>query len=157
MVVAATDSPACQRRVNAVALAARKPAAYPAFWVAARIRDAEVGEILWVRPGRQTPCYECATAFRQKAADTQAGRGARVDIQLVALATAQVVAALADPADEHPAILDPQRNAIYLHGLTPTSPAALGSQPVTLSLAPGQGISGQRRRGDAHGEPGEAR
>lgn len=122
VVVAATDSPACQRRVNEVALAAGKPAAFPAIWVDPRLRDAEVGEILWVRPGHQTPCYECATAFRQAAADTQAARGARIDIQLVALATAHIVAALAEPADEHSAILDPQRTAIYLHGLTPTSP-----------------------------------
>jgi len=55
VVVAATDSAACQRHVNQVALAAGRSAVYPAAWVDPRIRDAEVGEILWVRPGRQTP------------------------------------------------------------------------------------------------------
>ncbi|MFH8773684.1 ThiF family adenylyltransferase [Streptomyces sp. NPDC017958] len=130
VVVAATDSARCQRRVNTVALAAGKPAVYPAVWVDVRVRDAEVGEILWVLPGRRTPCYECAAEFRNGAADAQAARGARVDIQLVALATAQVVAALADPDDEHAAILDPQRTAIYLHGLTPTSSAIRAAFPT---------------------------
>ena len=32
VVVAATDSAACQRRVNQVALAAGRPAVYPAVW-----------------------------------------------------------------------------------------------------------------------------
>lgn len=127
VVVAATDSVACQRQVNRVALAAGKPAVYPAVWVDPRIRDAEVGEILWVLPGRRTPCYECAAAFRQGGSDSQAARGARVDIQLVALATAQVVTALANPQDDRSAILDRRRNAVYLHGLTPTSP---GIRPV---------------------------
>lgn len=122
VVVAATDSAACQRGVNRVALAVGRPAVYPAVWVDPRIRDAEVGEILWVLPGRRTPCYECATAFRRTAADTQAARGARVDIQFIALATARVVTALAHPDDDRSAILDPRRTAIYLHGFTPTSP-----------------------------------
>jgi hypothetical protein len=114
-----------------VALAAGKPAVYPAVWVDPRIRDAEVGEILWVLPGRRTPCYECAAAFRQATADTQAARGARVDIQLVALATAQVVTALAHPDDDRSAILDPRRTAIYLHGLTPTSPGVRATFPTS--------------------------
>ncbi|MFJ5900981.1 HesA/MoeB/ThiF family protein [Streptomyces sp. NPDC093064] len=131
VVVAATDSAVCQRHVNHVALAVGTPAVYPAVWVDPRIRDAEVGEILWVLPGRRTPCYECAVAFRQGTADTQAARGARVDIQLVALATAQVVTALAHPDDDRSAILDHQRNAIYLHGLTPTSPGVRATFPTT--------------------------
>lgn len=130
VVVAATDSAACQRHVNRVALAVGKPAVYPAVWVDPRIRDAEVGEILWVLPGRRTPCYECAAAFRRATADTQSARGARVDIQLVALATAQVVTALAHPDDDRSAILDPQRTAIYLHGLTPTSPGVRATFPT---------------------------
>ena len=94
---------------------------YPAVWVDPRIRDAEVGEILWVLPGRHTPCYECAAATRLGAPDAEAARGARADIQQVSLAAARVVAALLDPSDEQSAILDPERTAIYLHGLTPTS------------------------------------
>jgi hypothetical protein len=130
VVVAATDSAACQRHVNALALDVGRPAAFPAVWVDPRIRDAEVGEILWVLPDRRTPCYECAVAFRRGTADTDAARGARVDIQLVALATAQVVTALAHPDDDRSAILDPRRNAIYLHGLTPTSPGVRATFPA---------------------------
>jgi hypothetical protein len=131
VVVAATDSAACQRHVNRVALEVGTPAVFPAVWVDPRIRDAEVGEILWMDPDRTTPCYECAAAFRRGAADAQAARGARVDIQLVALATAQVVTALAHPEDERSAILDPRRTAIYLHGLTPTSPGVRATFPAS--------------------------
>lgn len=130
VVVAATDSVACQRHVNRLALAVGRPAVYPAVWVDPRIRDAEVGEILWVLPGRRTPCYECAAAFRRSASDTQAARGARVDIQLVVLATARIATALAHPDDAASAILDPRRNAVYLHGLTPTSPAVRSAFPT---------------------------
>ena len=122
VLVAATDSAACQRAVNKAALMAGRPAVFPAVWVDPRIRDAEVGEILWTLPGRRTPCYECAAAFRRAASDTQAARGARVDIQLIALATAQVVTALAHPDDARSALLDRRHTAIYLHGFTPTSP-----------------------------------
>ena len=131
VVVAATDSIACQRHVNRVALAVGAPAVYPAVWVDPRIRDAEVGEILWVLPGAHTPCYECAAAFRQSASDAQAARGARVDIQLVVLATAQIVSALAHPGDEGSVSLDPDSNAVYLHGLAPTSPAVRDAFPTS--------------------------
>ncbi|MEY9877548.1 hypothetical protein ABH931_007072 [Streptacidiphilus sp. MAP12-33] len=130
VVVAATDSADCQRLVNLVALEVGRPAVFPGVWVDPRIRDAEVGEILWVDPDRPTPCYQCAAAFRRGAADTQAARGARVDIQLVALATAQVVTALAHPESDRAGILDPERTAIYLHGLTPTSPGVQATFPL---------------------------
>lgn len=139
VVVAATDSVTCQRRINRVALAAGKPAVYPAVWVDSRVRDAEVGEILWVLPGRRTPCYECAAAFRHAGSDAQAARGARVDIQLVVLATAQIVAALAHPGGDRSAILDPDRSAVYLHGLTPTSPGV-------RAVFPAQGLSSRTVR-----------
>ncbi|SEL51302.1 HesA/MoeB/ThiF family protein [Streptacidiphilus jiangxiensis] len=130
VVVAATDSADCQHAVNLVALQTGTPAVFPGVWVDPRIRDAEVGEILWVDPQRPTPCYACAAAFRRGAADAQAARGARVDIQLVALATAQVVTALAHAEDDHAAILDPERTAIYLHGFTPTSAGVRATFPL---------------------------
>ena len=130
VVVAATDSIRCQRLVNAVALVTEKPAVYPAVWVDPRMRDAEVGEILWVLPGGHTPCYECSVTFRRGAPDADAARGARADIAQVSLATASVVAALLDPSDERSAILDPERTAIYIHGLTPTSPGIRGIFPT---------------------------
>jgi molybdopterin/thiamine biosynthesis adenylyltransferase/outer membrane protein assembly factor BamB len=131
VVVAATDEVPCQRRVNQVCLEVEKPAVFPAVWVDRRIRDAEVGEILWVLPGRNTPCYECWVSFRQASADAQAARGARIDIELIALATAQVVAALLNPTDLRSGILDPERTAIYIHGLTPTSPGIRRTFPTT--------------------------
>lgn len=131
VVVAATDSAACQRRVNHICLRAEKPAVYPAVWVDERVRDAEVGEILWVLPGRHTPCYECWVIFRQGEADAQAARGSRVDIQQISLATARVVAALLDRTDRSLAILDERRTAIYVHGLTPVSPGIRRAFPAS--------------------------
>lgn len=130
LVVAATDELDCQRRINRACLLAETPAVYPAVWVDDRVRPAEVGEVLWVLPGRHTPCYECAVTFRQGSLDAQAARGAMLDIQQLALATAHVVGALLDPADENSAILDPRRTLIYLHGFTPTSPRIRASFPV---------------------------
>ncbi len=130
VVVAATDELACQRRINEVCLEARRPAVYPGVWVDRQTRDAEVGEVLWVLPDQQTPCYECWVRFRRRSADAQAARGARVDIELVSVATAQVVAALLDPASPNSAILNPERTAIYTHGLTPTSRGIRGPFPA---------------------------
>lgn len=128
VVVAATDSVDCQRRVNQLCLAAEKPAVYPAVWVDdQRVRDAEVGEILWVLPGRHTPCYLCATAWRQAGADAQARGGTRVDIQVLVLATVQVVAALLDRTEASAGLLDPEQTCIYVHGFSPPSPAVRGA------------------------------
>ncbi len=121
VVVAATDNFACQQQVNRACLAAETPAVFPAVWVDPRIRAAEVLEIQWVLPGLHTPCYECAFAFRQSEADAQAARGARVDIQLLALTSAQVVMGLLNPNSDRAAMLDPERTCIYIHGFTPTS------------------------------------
>ena len=131
VVVAATDEAACQRRVNAACLAAGVPAVFPAVWVdPQRVRDAEVGEILWMVPGGGTPCYECWVSFRRASADAQAARGAGLDIQQVSLATAQVVLALLEPRNPSSAILDPDRTAVYVHGLTPTSPGVQAAFPT---------------------------
>ncbi len=121
VVVAATDMFECQRRVNRVCLTAEIDAVFPAIWVDARIRDAEVSEILWVLPGRHTPCFECAVAFRQSQPDAQAGRGTRLDMQQLAIATAQIIIGLIDPTDVRGALLDPERTAVYIHGFTPRS------------------------------------
>lgn len=138
VVVAATDVVECQRQVNAVCLAAEQPAVYPAIWVDQRLRDAEVGEILWVLPGRHTPCYLCATAWRQSGSDAEARGGTRADIKVLVLAAVQVVAGLLDRTDAPAGLLDPEQNLIYVHGFSPPSPAVRGafrgpglqSQPV---------------------------
>lgn len=43
-VVPATDSAACQRRVNELCNATANPPVYPRVWVNPRVDDAEVGE-----------------------------------------------------------------------------------------------------------------
>ncbi|NKQ52340.1 hypothetical protein HFP15_05545 [Amycolatopsis sp. K13G38] len=121
VVVAATDSPHCQLRVNEVAVATNTPAVYPAVWLDPRVRDAEVGEILWVPSDRRGPCYACAFPFRRWAPETHGARGARVDIQLIALCAAQVVLALLGGIDGRATILTPDRTVLYVHGLTPAS------------------------------------
>lgn len=130
LVVAATDNFECQRQVNRVCFEMEKQAVFPAVWVDPRLRDAEVGEVLWVVPGRHTPCYECAVAFREGSADAQAARGRRVDIQLLVNVTAQVVTDLLDLDDPRSRILDPERTCIYVHGFTPTSRGIRDSFPT---------------------------
>ncbi len=121
VVIAATDSVECQRRVNEVCLAAEVMAVYPGIWVDPRVRDAEVGEIIWVLPGRHTPCYLCATEWRQAGADAEARGGTRADIQVLVAATVSVVAGLLDPHAERAQILDEQRTYILVHAFMPTS------------------------------------
>ena len=91
LVVAATDSVECQRRINEVCLAAEAIAVYPAVWVGTHVRDAEVGEILWVLPGRHTPCYLCMTAWRPTGPGAEARGGTRADIKVLVLATVWVL------------------------------------------------------------------
>ncbi len=123
VVVAAADRVDCQMRVNDVCIATERLAVYPAIWVDPRVRDGEVGEILWVIPGGHTPCYACAMQWRQAGADTEARGGTGPDMEVVALATAWVVAGLLEPDDARSAILAQPRTLMYVHGFMPTSPA----------------------------------
>ena len=142
LVVAATDVQETQRRINRICLRAEVPAVYPGVWVDPRVHDAEVGEVLWVLPGRHTPCYQCAFIQHGHAPDADAARGSRLNIQQTVLATAQVVKALLNPEDADAAILDagdadhgvPSRNLIWLHGFTPTSPAVRAAFPNVNGL-----------------------
>jgi hypothetical protein len=61
LVIAATDSFACQAEVNSYALRTEVPAVFCGVWF-----EASVGEILYVVPGR-TPCYQCFAGFRRRA------------------------------------------------------------------------------------------
>ena len=130
VVVAATDMFECQRHINQLCLEAEVSAVYPGVWVDPRMRDAEVGEILWVLAGQHTPCFECAFSFRQSEADAQAGRGAQSDIKLLSLITSQVVAALINPRDPRAALLELDRTLITVHGFMPTSPAIRARFPT---------------------------
>src|SRR5213594_2276111 len=60
LIIAATDSFACESAINDYSLRENVPAVYGGCW-----GEASVGEILYVVPGR-TPCYECYAGFRRK-------------------------------------------------------------------------------------------
>ena len=59
LLIAATDSFACESAVNDYSLRHGVPAVYGGCW-----GEASVGEILYVIPGK-TPCYECYAGFRR--------------------------------------------------------------------------------------------
>jgi hypothetical protein len=121
LVVAATDSVDCQRRVNEICVAAEVTAVYPGIWVSAHVREGEVGEILWVRPDPRTPCYLCAMSWRTEGATAGARGHTRSDIQVLVSATVAVVAGLLDPRDERARLLDNEETLILVHGFMPTS------------------------------------
>jgi hypothetical protein len=121
VVVAATDSVECQRRINEVCVAARVPAAFPGIVIHRDLQDAEMGEILWVDPSRHTPCYFCATSWLSAASGAQARGGTGPDINLIALATVWVIAALLAPDEERSQILNAERTCLVVHGFMPTS------------------------------------
>jgi hypothetical protein len=123
VVVGATDSPECQRRINEVSLATETVAVYPGIWSGDHVGEAEVGEIFWVLPGRHSPCYLCATSWRNADVRAEARGGTGADVELLVLATLWVVAGLLDPHDPRAAILDHERTHILVHGLMPHSPS----------------------------------
>jgi hypothetical protein len=59
LIIAATDSFACESAINDYSLRENVPAVYGGCW-----GEASVGEILYVVPGK-TPCYECYAGFRR--------------------------------------------------------------------------------------------
>ncbi len=123
VIVAAIESVDCRLRINELCLAAEKPAVYPAVWVGGGVREAEVGEIFWMRPGRQTPCYVCLRRWRAEAGEGRTGHGTQTDIKYHVLATTSVIDALLNPDDERAGILDADRNLILVHGFMPPSEA----------------------------------
>ncbi len=66
LLIAATDSFACESAVNDYSLRHSIPAVYGGCW-----GEASVGEILYVTPGK-TPCYECYASFRRNTVDIPA-------------------------------------------------------------------------------------
>lgn len=121
-VVAATDSVDCQRCINSICVLL-KPAVYPGMWVQPGSRDSEAGEVLWVMSGGHTPCYMCATTWRQSSgSDVQARGGSITDIMPVAVATAEIAVALLNPEYEQAAMLDEERTLFLIHGFSPSSP-----------------------------------
>jgi molybdopterin/thiamine biosynthesis adenylyltransferase/outer membrane protein assembly factor BamB len=128
LVVAATDSPACQRRINEICVRAQVTAVYPGIWTGAGTgdHDAEIGEILWVRQGGRTPCYLCATSWRTGGAGAEARGGTRADIMVLVLATVSVITALLEPSSERARLLNEEETLILIHGFMPASTAFQG-------------------------------
>src|SRR3989454_2249499 len=116
LIIAATDSFACESAINDYSLRENVPAVYGGCW-----GEASVGEILYVVPGR-TPCYECYAGFRRNVdipADArkytdpdfdstkvpgQAGLWA--NILVITGVMFQVVLALLDPESDRKALID---------------------------------------------------
>ena len=123
VVVAATDSNDCQRRINELCLSQQVPAVYPGVWVGGDIPDAEVSEVLWVLPDRRTPCYLCATGWREAGGNAEARGGTGADIRTVVQAAVWVVAALLEPNDPRAALLNDERTLLLVHSFMPMSDA----------------------------------
>ena len=117
LLVAATDSFACESAVNDYSLRLGIPAVYGGCW-----GEASVGEILYVLPGK-TPCYECYAGFRRSTVDIpenslkytdpefdatkmpgQAGLWA--NILVITGVMFQVVLGLLDPQSDRAALID---------------------------------------------------
>jgi len=132
LVIASTDSNACQFSVNEVCLHLKLPSLYVGCYERAR-----AGEVVYVIPGL-TCCFNCLMEFRsqtlggiktrersmpysdEKEAGFQAEPGLAIDIGYVTSVAAAFALALLVPDSRGPALLDPRRNLVLLHG---------GSQP----------------------------
>ena len=140
LILAATDSFACESAINDYSLRENVPAVYGGCW-----GEASVGEILYVAPGR-TPCYECYAGFRRKVdipADArkytdpdfdstkvpgQAGLWA--NILIITGVMFQAALALLDPENERAQLID------YEHTLFLVNVSSYGSnlQPLAVTF-----------------------
>jgi molybdopterin/thiamine biosynthesis adenylyltransferase len=135
VVVAATDNDPCQRRINDMCLRAEVRAVYPGIWDHPGARPGEVGEVVWVMPGRHTPCYRCAMQSLEVAGEVSPQRGASYrQVTPLVHVTVQAVRALLEPTDpdsflipEEHAQRDPPPNVIYVHGFNPVSPSLVAA------------------------------
>jgi molybdopterin/thiamine biosynthesis adenylyltransferase len=135
VVVAATDNDVCQRRINDMCLTAEVRAVYPGIWDHPGARPGEVGEVVWVMPGRHTPCYGCAMQSLEVAGEVSPQRGASyAQVTPLVHVTVQAVRALLQPRDpesflipEEHAQRDPPPNVIYVHGFNPVSPSLVAA------------------------------
>jgi ThiF family protein len=125
LLIAATDSFACESAINDYSLRECVPAVYGGCW-----GEASVGEILYVVPGK-TPCYECFAGFRRKVeipADArkytdpdfdstkvpgQAGLWA--NILIITGVMFQVALGLLDPENERAQLIDYERTLFLVN------------------------------------------
>src|SRR5438552_2711611 len=125
LIIAATDSFACESAINDYSLRENVPAVYGGCW-----GEASVGEVLYVVPGR-TPCYECYAGFRRNVdipADArkytdpdfdstkvpgQAGLWA--NILIITGVMLQVVLGLLDPESERRQLIDYEHTLLLVN------------------------------------------
>src|SRR5207245_1563811 len=145
LIVAGTDSFACEAAVNDYALQAGIPAVYCGCW-----GEASVGEILYVVPGK-TSCYQCYAGFRQMTVDVpeipadarkytdpnfdstklpgQAGLWA--NILMIAGVGFQIALALLDPESDRAALIDFERT-LFLFNVSKYDDSPL--QPLAVTF-----------------------
>lgn len=127
LVIASTDSMACQFVINEVSLELQIPSLYVGCY-----ERAQASEVVFVIPGL-TPCLNCLMEFRLEAIDGirkrerripysgedpngfQAEAGLAVDIGYPTVVAAAHAIALLTPDSRRAPLLDPQRNLILLH------------------------------------------
>jgi hypothetical protein len=144
LIIAATDSFACEAEVNTYALQAEIPAIYCGCW-----GEASVGEVLYVVPGK-TPCYQCYAGFRRGTVEVpeipadpkkytdpdfdetklpgQAGLWA--NILMVAGLSFQIALALLDPEGDRTALIDHEHTLLLFNISKYSSPL----QPLAVTF-----------------------
>jgi molybdopterin/thiamine biosynthesis adenylyltransferase len=141
LIVAATDSFACESAINDCSLREKVPAVYGGCW-----GEASVGEILYVVPGR-TPCYECYAGFRRDTAEIpsdprkytdpdfdstkvpgQAGLWA--NILIITGVMFQVVLGLLDPESDRAQLIDYEHTLFLVN----VSNYAANLQPLAVTF-----------------------
>ena len=144
LIIAATDSFACEAAVNSYALRAEIPAIYCGCW-----GEASVGEVLYVVPGK-TPCYQCYAGFRRSTVEIpeipadqkkytdpdfdatklpgQAGLWA--NILMVAGLSFQIALALLDPEGDRTTLIDHEHTLLLFNISKYSSPL----QPLAVTF-----------------------
>jgi molybdopterin/thiamine biosynthesis adenylyltransferase len=144
LIIAATDSFACEAAVNSYALRAEIPAIYCGCW-----GEASVGEVLYVVPGK-TACYQCYAGFRSGTVEIpeipadpkkytdpdfdatklpgQAGLWA--NILMVAGLSFQIALALLDPESDRAALIDHEHTLLLFNISKYSSPL----QPLAVTF-----------------------
>jgi hypothetical protein len=127
LVIASTDSTACQFMINEVCLELQIPSLFIGCY-----ERAQASEVVFVIPG-MTPCLNCLMEFRLDGIEGikrkvgripysnehpngfQAEPGLAVDISYPTIVAAAYAIALLMPDSRRGTLLDPQRNLILLH------------------------------------------
>jgi molybdopterin/thiamine biosynthesis adenylyltransferase len=121
VVVGATDDQECQRRINEVCVAERKPAVYPAVWMGRDIRDAEAGSVLRVLPDEVGPCFACARRWLPPGVRADGMGGTKAEIDAIASVAAQIVMGILDPEDQYGSLIEPDFTETIVHSALPPS------------------------------------